>query len=57
MAGVGTMRYRTFVLYNLIGAAPGESASPPSATSARWIVVKNNIEIAIIAIVAVSLLP
>ena len=33
VAGVGTMRYRTFVTYNLIGARSGASASQPSATS------------------------
>ena len=56
--GVGTMRYRTFVLYNLIGAALwGIGVTTLGYFLGSVDVVKNNIEIAIVAIVAVSLLP
>jgi len=58
VAGVGTMRYRTFVLYNIIGAAAwGIGVTTLGYFLGSVDVVKNNIEIAIIAIVAVSLLP
>ena len=58
VAGVGTMRYRTFVLYNIIGAATwGIGVTTLGYFLGSVDVVKNNIEIAIIAIVAVSLLP
>jgi membrane-associated protein len=51
VAGVGHMKYRTFVLYNLLGGllwAVGITTLD---------IVKNNIEIAVLAVVAVSLLP
>jgi len=58
VAGVGAMRYRTFVLYNLLG---GFLWAVGVTTLGYFLgeidVVKNNIEIAIIAIVALSLLP
>ena len=58
VAGVGTMRYRTFVLYNLIGAALwGIGVTTLGYFLGSVDVVKNNIEIAIVAIIAVSLLP
>jgi membrane-associated protein len=58
VAGVGTMRYRTFVIYNIVGAALwGIGVTTLGYFLGSVDVVKNNIEIAIVAIVAVSLLP
>jgi membrane-associated protein len=58
VAGVGTMRYRTFVTYNLIGALLwGAGVTTLGYFLGSVDVVKNNIEIAIVAIIAVSLLP
>jgi membrane-associated protein len=58
VAGVGTMKYRTFVTYNLIGALLwGAGVTTLGYFLGEIDVVKNNIEIAIIAIVLVSLLP
>jgi membrane-associated protein len=58
VAGVGAMKYRTFVLYNLLG---GLLWAVGVTTLGYFLgeidVVKNNIELAILAIVAVSLLP
>lgn len=58
VAGVGAMRYRTFVIYNLLGGflwAVGVTTLGYFLGEIDF--VKNNIEIAIIAIVALSLLP
>jgi membrane-associated protein len=58
VAGVGTMKYRTFVTYNLIGALLwGAGVTTLGYFLGEIDAVKNNIEIAIIAIVLVSLLP
>ncbi len=58
VAGVGSMRYRTFVTYNIMGAVLwGAGVTTLGYYLGEIEVVKNNIEIAIIVIVAVSLLP
>ena len=58
VAGVGAMRYRTFVMFNLIG---GLLWAVGITTLGYFLgevdVVKNHIELAIVAIVALSLLP
>ena len=52
------MRYRTFVTYNIIGAVLwGVGVTTLGYYLGEIDVVKNNIEIAIVVIVAVSLLP
>jgi membrane-associated protein len=52
------MRYRTFVIYNIVGAALwGIGVTTLGYFLGSVDVVKDNIEIAIVAIVAVSLLP
>lgn len=58
VAGVGKMQYRTFVVYNVVGAvlwAIGVTVLGYFLGSIE--VVKHNIEIAIVAVVVVSLLP
>ena len=58
VAGVGEMRYRTFVVFNVIGAllwAVGITTLGFFLGEIDF--VKNNIELAILAIIAVSLLP
>jgi membrane-associated protein len=58
VAGVGNMHYRTFVLYNVIG---GFLWAVGLTTLGYFLgqvdVVKNNIELAIVGIIALSLLP
>jgi membrane-associated protein len=58
VAGASTMHYRTFVVYNLVG---GFLWAVGVTTAGYFLgqidVVKNNIEIAIIVIVAISVLP
>lgn len=58
VAGVGSMRYRTFVVYNVVG---GLSWVVGITTLGYFLgevdVVQSNLEIAIIAIVALSLVP
>jgi membrane-associated protein len=58
VAGVGKMRYRTFVTYNVIG---GFIWAVGLTTLGYFLgqidVIKNNIEIAIVAVIAVSLIP
>ena len=58
VAGVGRMHYRTFVLYNVIG---GMMWAVGLTTLGYFLgqidVVKNNIELAIVAVIALSLLP
>lgn len=58
VAGVGAMRYRTFVMFNLLGGL----LWAVGITTLGYLlgevdVVKNHIELAIVAIVALSLLP
>lgn len=58
VAGVGQMRYRTFLMFNLIGGllwAVGVTTLGYFLGETSF--VKNNIELASLAIVAVSLLP
>ncbi|MEO6125728.1 MAG: VTT domain-containing protein [Ilumatobacteraceae bacterium] len=58
VAGVGKMKYRTFVTYNLIGGFIwGVGITTLGHFLGQQDVVKNNIEIASIVIVFVSLLP
>ena len=58
LAGVGEMRYRTFVIYNVVGGllwAVGLTTLGYFLGEIDF--VKNNIELAIVAIVTLSLLP
>jgi len=58
VAGVGHMKYRTFVIYNVVGAflwAVGITTLGYFLGSIEF--VKKNIEVAIVAIIAVSLVP
>jgi membrane-associated protein len=58
VAGVGTMRYRTFVAYNVVGAllwGVGVTTLGYFLGEIEWI--KNNVEVAAVLIVALSLLP
>ena len=58
VAGVGRMHYRTFVTYNVIGgAALGRRRHDARLLPGPDRVVKDNIEIAVIGIVALSLVP
>ena len=58
VAGVGNMRYRTFVAYNIIGGLVwGAGITTIGYFLGEVDAVKNNIEIASIAIVVLSLLP
>lgn len=58
VAGVGTMKYRTFVFYNIFGGLLwGIGITTLGYYLGEIHVVKNNIEIAIVVIVLVSLLP
>jgi membrane-associated protein len=58
VAGVGDMRYRTFVTYNVVGAALWAIGVTTLGYFLGEIdMVKENIEIAIVAIVAISILP
>lgn len=58
VAGVGTMEYRTFVRYNILGGLGWGAGVPLLGFFLGQVeVVKNNIEIALIAIVFVSILP
>ncbi len=58
VAGVGTMKYRTFVIYNLVGGALwGIGVTTLGYFLGEIDFIKNNIEIAAIVIVAVSLAP
>ena len=58
VAGVGTMAYRTFVTYNIIGAVLwGAGITTLGYYLGEIDVVKQNIEIAIVVIVALSLIP
>jgi membrane-associated protein len=58
LAGVGKMHYRTFVTYNIVGGVLwGIGITTLGHFLGEIELVKNNIEIAILAIIAVSLLP
>ena len=58
VAGVGDMHYRTFVRYNIVGGLVWGAGIPLLGFFLGQIdIVKNNIEIAILAIVFISLLP
>ncbi|NTV40033.1 MAG: hypothetical protein HGA51_08800, partial [Demequinaceae bacterium] len=57
-AGVGKMPYSRFVRFNIIGALVwGVGVTMLGYWLGRFDVVKNNIEIALMLVVAVSLLP
>ena len=58
VAGVANMRYRTFVIYNLVGAVLwGVGVTTLGYFLGEVEFIKNNLEIAAIVIVAVSLIP
>lgn len=58
VAGVGAMRYRTFVVYNLVGAALwGIGVTTLGYFLGEIEFIKNNLEYAAIVIVAISLVP
>jgi len=58
VAGVGRMKYRTFITYNLIGGFIwGVGVTTLGHFLGQQDLVKNNIEVASVAIVFVSLLP
>jgi membrane-associated protein len=58
VAGVGKMHYRTFVVFNVFGALLWAVGLTTLGYFLGQIdVVKNNIELAIVAIIAVSLVP
>ena len=58
VAGVSKMRYRTFFTYNLIGAALWAGGVTTAGYFLGQIdIVKNNIEIALILVVLLSLIP
>lgn len=58
LAGVGTMKYRVFVTYNILGGLLwGVGVTTLGYYLGEIHAVKNNIEIAILAIVLISLLP
>ncbi len=58
VAGIGTMKYRIFVLYNILGGLLwGVGVTTLGYYLGEIDAVKNNIEIAIFAIVLISLLP
>jgi membrane-associated protein len=58
VAGVGNMHYRTFVVFNLLGGLLWAVGLTTLGYYMGQIdVVKNNIELAIVAVIALSLLP
>jgi len=58
VAGIGTMKYRTFVIYNVAGGLLwGVGVTSLGYFLGEIDAVKNNIEIAILVIVFVSILP
>ncbi|MEO8695291.1 MAG: VTT domain-containing protein, partial [Acidimicrobiales bacterium] len=58
VAGVGQMEYRTFIKFNLLGGLLwGAGITTLGYFLGEVDFIKNNIEVAIVAIVAVSLLP
>ena len=58
IAGVGRMRYRTFLTYNVIGAAIwGLGVTTLGYFLGEVEIVKHNLELAAVVIVAISLIP
>jgi membrane-associated protein len=58
IAGVGRMRYRTFLTYNIVGAAVwGIGVTTLGYFLGEVEIVKHNLELAAIVIVAISLIP
>ncbi len=58
LAGVGHMRYRTFVTYNVVGGVVwGAGITTLGYYMGEIELVKANLEIAVLAIVAISLIP
>ncbi|CAB4664004.1 unannotated protein [freshwater metagenome] len=58
VAGVGNMHYRTFVRYNIIGGILWGTGLPLLGYFlGQFEIVKNNIEIAVLAVVFISVLP
>jgi len=58
VAGIGTMKYRTFVTYNIVGGLLwGVGVTTLGYYLGEISAVRNNIEIAIVAIVVISVLP
>jgi membrane-associated protein len=58
VAGIGTMKYRTFVMYNFVGGLLwGVGVTTLGYYLGELNAVRNNIDIAIVAIVVISLLP
>jgi membrane-associated protein len=57
-AGVGKMTYPRFVRFNVIGALVwGVGVTLLGSVLGRFDVVKNNIDVALVLVVAVSLIP
>lgn len=58
VAGIGTMKYRTFVTFNIVGGLLwGIGVTSLGYYLGEISAVRNNIEIAIVAIVVISVLP
>lgn len=58
VAGMGQMHYRTFVRYNIVGGVLwGVGVTLAGYFLGQFDVVRNNVEIALLAIVAISLVP
>jgi membrane-associated protein len=58
VAGIGTMRYRQFVIYNVIGGVAWVVICLFSGFYfGQWKIVKDNFEIVILAIIVISVLP
>ncbi len=58
VAGIGTMKYRTFVTFNIVGGLLwGAGVTSLGYYLGEISAVRNNIEIAIVAIVVISVLP
>ena len=58
IAGVGRMRYRTFLTYNIVGGAMwGIGVTTLGYFLGEVEIVKHNLELAAIVIVAISLIP
>lgn len=58
VAGIGTMKYRTFVMYNIIGGLLwGVGVTTLGYYLGEISAVRNNIEVAIVAIVVISVFP